>query len=328
MYFAFSKYLIDWVTSKEGCGSLPIISSTTILKKYFPEPDFSDMAFKVFAKAENRILMETDPSYKYYGCTCVQDILDLWSRGATDGTKMHNVFEDFANLVEHDRHNGEESKLFEQLYYDAQFEGYNEKAYFLEFCQKFGITEGKRRFWRTEILFWHDVLHCSGMADGVVYDTETDSYILIDWKRVKGGLKKDPKNPRKPTRELKLGSRAGGLPAFEEFRNTNLHKYSTQLTIYKHLFERTFPDKKISGLYLVVVDSLKLGKPDALEIFEVPLTKYDEAVGQAFVARAREILDAHGDALPSELAYELINFLPPASPEPALSPWSDESMEE
>lgn len=310
-YWLWSPYLSEWVSTKDGCGSANVISTTKVLGDYFPGADFTSMAARIWVNPKNRIAMETDITYKYYGCKSMEDIMNKWSEGATLGTKMHNLFEDLANLVEYDRvHPVNGPSQFKQLFESAEHEDYNEKHYFLEFCEKFGIVEGKRRFWRTEFLMANPVLHISGMIDGLLYDVEDDSYIIIDYKRCKKGLERDPKNPRKQVHELKGNAVGQHLPSFKQLRNHNGNKYGCQLTLYKNLFEYMFPDKRVSGMYLIVVDSLKIGKPGCLDIVEVPLTKYQSCIDEAFAARADHILCAHEDGLPTELIRDLVGYLP------------------
>jgi hypothetical protein len=313
-YWLYSKYLDDWAHTKDGCGSATVISTTTILKEYFISPNFTYKAAKEFNNVENKRRMFNDPTYKYYGCRSVQDILAIWGKGAEAGTKMHAVFEDLANLLEHDRQSPD-SRFFEQLYHDVSMEGYFEKSYFLQFCEEFGVKEGKFRFERTEFLMAHDVLHLSGMIDGLLYDVENDSYVIVDWKRTKVPLQKDPLKPRKQLHELASSGRGQVLPAFMALRNHSGNTYGCQLTLYKHLFEHMFPEKKISGMFLVVVESTKIGKSGAMVITEVPLNKYDTCIEQVFEARARRILADHGDELPEPLLKELVAFLPPPTPE-------------
>jgi len=62
---------------------------------------------------------------------------------------------------------------------------------------------------------------------------------------------------------------------------------------------------------LIVVDSTKIGKQEALVITEVPLDKYQDCIDQLMEARANEILGNYEDALPGALVKELCQFLPP-----------------
>lgn len=310
-YFAYSPFFKQWVTNDEGAGSAPVVSATTILGNYWAPIDFKMMAIKIWNKPENRIKMATDTTYKYFGCTSVDDILAKWSTGSTLGTKMHNHFEDMANILEWARANNDADGSLMALYKNRNVDdGYQEVRYFFDACDALGITEGRRKFWRTEFLMWHDVLHISGMADGILYDEDEDHYIIIDWKRVKGGLKGDPVKG-KPVHLLAASSRGRILPSFEKLRRNDQNKYGCQLTLYKHLFEHMFPDKKIGGMYLVVVDSNKVGKDEALKIHEVPLTKYDQCIEEVFLDRARMVMDTHSNTLPTVLARKVLDFFPP-----------------
>lgn len=309
-YWAFSPYFKEWVTNDSGAGSAPVVSTTTILGNYWAPIDFKKMAINIWNKPENRIKMATDTTYKYFGCKSVDDILAKWSTGSTLGTKMHNHFEDMGNILEWARKHGDVDGSLMALYKNRKVDdGYQEVRYFFEACDQLGITSGKRKFWRTEFLMWHDVLHISGMADGILYDEEQDHYIIIDWKRVGGGLKGDPENG-KPIHMLAESSRGRILPSFQALRKHDTNKYGCQLTLYKHMFEHMFPDKKIGGIFLVVVDSKKVGRDDALKIHEVPLNKYDQCITEVFQHRAKDIMDVHSNSIPMTLARKLLTFFP------------------
>lgn len=371
-YWAYSKYYDDWVSTKDGVGACPLTSTTTILGRFFVM-DMDKIAVDIWNNPKFRLLMETDPSYKYYGCRSIEDIKNIWSRGALEGTKMHANFEDFVNLIEYDKdhpqtysgdpiigisgkvnntkrdeiminavasardykdgHYSENAAMrsykfhlrndtASYLYAQAKLEGYYEKMYLFMFLEKFKLLDPSSgiNFYRTELMLWHEVLHISGMIDGLLYDKNTDTYIIIDWKRCKGGIKgdPDPSNPRtKPVHLLSPGGRGQGLPAFEKLRNHNGNKYGCQLTLYKHMFEH-MTGQKISGMYIIAIDSVKIGKPNALTIHQVPLTKYDECIRQVFEDRARTILANYEDTLDDDHMDALIRYLPddddPGSP--------------
>lgn len=310
-YWAFSPFYKEWVTNDCGAGGPPVVSTTTLLGNYWSPVDFKKLAANIWNKPENRIKMESDITYKYFGCKSVDDILAKWSTGSTLGTKMHNHFEDMGNVVEWARDNGDTDGSLMALYQNRNVDdGYQEVRYFFEACEQLGITSCKRRFWRTEFLMWHSTLHICGMADGILYDPEEDHYVIIDWKRVGGGLKGDPANG-KPVAQLSDASKGRILPEFVGMRKHDTNKYGCQLTLYKHLFEHMFPDKKIGKIYLVVVDSKKVGQDDALKITEVPLTKYDQAIKEVFEHRAKDIMDLHHNAVPIAMARKLMDFFPP-----------------
>lgn len=381
LYWAYSEFYDDWVSTKSGVGACPLESTTTILGKYFVT-DMDKVALDLWNNPKLRLLMETEPTYKYYGCKCIDDIRAIWSKGATEGTRMHENFEDFVNLIEYDKANPpsgcdantfainpiigiskaaatktahkedvllhavsstrsyDESTNYDNvnviknykfhirndtasyLYAQAKLEGYNEKMYLFMFLEKFKLLDPLSgvNFYRTELMMWHNVLHISGMIDALLYDKNTNTYIIVDWKRCKNGVKgdPDPNNKRtKPVHLLSAGGRGQGLPAFENLRNHNGNKYGCQLTLYKHMFEH-MTGEKISGMFLIVVDSTKIGKANALDIQEVPLTKYDECIRQVFENRAREILANYEETLDDDHMNELIKFLPedddPGSP--------------
>ena len=201
------------------------------------------------------------------------------------------------------------------LYAQAKLEGYQEKMYLFMFLEKFKLLDPNSgiNFFRTELLMWHEVLHISGMIDALIYDKNTNTYIIVDWKRCKGGVKGDPDPSNKRTKPVHLlapSGRGQGLPAFEKLRNHNGNKYGCQLTLYKHMFEH-MTGEKVSAMYIIVIDSTKIGKANALDIQEVPLTKYDECIRQVFEDRARNMLARYEDTLDDEHMDELIKYLPP-----------------
>jgi hypothetical protein len=388
-YWAYSKYYEDWICTKKGCGSAPIISTTTILGKHF-HFDREGILSRTWNNPENRLRMELDKNYKYYGCKCIADIELIWSRGAIAGTKMHAEFENLVNLFEKDKDldndsvmnqmapgdkiivnkvlhegpgNGPEGKIsipdlltltgpeelrlvnltkkrrpkkeggpytiinwvintrfswvedsYAKKYNDIFLQGYREKLHLLMFLKQFAINCAKtgKRFYRTELLMWHDVLHLSGTIDGLVYDEVDDSYIIIDWKRCKDGVKGDP-NPNnaraKPIHLLGPASRGTGLPAFEGMRNNDLNKYGCQLTLYKHMFQN-MTGKRISGMFLVVVEHAMLNDVGALSLKEIPLTKYDEAIAQVFELRARDMMTKYSDTMDDTHMDEIIKYFP------------------
>ena len=319
LYWAYSNYYNQMISNDDGCGALPLISATTVLNNYF-HFDRNYLALKIWNDPLKRHAMEYDVTDKYYGCKSIDDVLYIFGDGARQGTEMHGYYEDMANLLEYDKdHPPEEgTKLLQHLYIAEKLEGYYEKAYFYEFVKKFKLDNPASgiRFHRTELLMWNDVLHITGTADGLLYDENDDSYIIVDWKRIKGGVKCDPKNPKKPLHELSASGRGMGLEIFEKMYNNTMNKYGCQLTIYKKLFEY-MTGKRVSGLYIVAIDSNLIGKTtdrygrpiSALKIHEVPLTKYDEAIRQAFEERAREILGKCENTLNDDHMDKLIEII-------------------
>lgn len=360
-YFAYSKFYEQWVTTKDGAGGLPIMSTTSILKEFFHN-SLDAVAFNIWNNEENQLLMKNDPTYRYFGCKSVDDIRKVWLQGAIAGTRMHACFEDMVNILEFDRDNasiitptalfcktsrrqGNNDTLretFDDIYGSGSYESlgdlrsddehfflhrnmslslffgkekdYDERFYFLKFLKSFGMDKYNApiRFYRTELLMWHSVLHISGTIDALLYNESDDSFIIVDWKRVKGGLKCDPKNPRKPVSALSYQSRGLFLPSFKKLRNNSFNKYGCQLTLYKHMFEH-MTGKKVSGMFLVAVDSTKIGKKDAMAIHEVKAEKFNDCIRDVFALRAKDMLDACDDKLDDDHMDELLKYLPPDS---------------
>lgn len=310
-YWARSKYYDDWVSSSEGLGGLPLISATTVLDKYFSFDRYG-IALRIWNNPQKRHAMKYDMTYEYYGCESVEDIVSKWSKGAEEGTKLHAHYEDMANIIEYDKDHppSEGVNLMAHLYEAEKLEGFHEKTYFYEFVKIFKLDDpdSGMRFYRTELLLWHDILHLSGTIDALLYNAKDDSYVIVDWKRCKGGVKGDPLNPKKPVHMLAPAGRGACLPAFEALRNNSMNRYGCQLTLYKKMFEH-MTGKRISGLYLVAIDSKLIGKKQALKIHHVPLTKYDECIRQAFEERAREMLGMCQDTLADEHLDKLIEIV-------------------
>jgi hypothetical protein len=298
-YWAYSPYYEEWLASDTGS----LISTTTILKEYWPD-NFSFIARKKWNDKEARIRMRTDPTYEFFGCGTFEEVRERFGLEArTLGTKMHALYEDMANLLEYDRvHAGAQTLI---MYEDALREGLYEKKYFFDFVFAFNLAgEGAtRRFYRTEFMMWHPDLQITGTIDALIYDEVQKGFIIVDWKRCAGGVKGDPKNPKLRVDQLSPGGRGQKLVEFERLRMNKENQYGCQLTLYKHMFER-ITGQRVIGLYIVAIDSGKLGQEDAMRIIEIPLTKFDPAIKAVFRERAHTLLqdeeklsEEHFDAL-------------------------------
>ena len=309
-----SSYLEDWVTNEVGCGSAPIVSTTTILKGFFFD-SFSMLAAKLWNNQGNRIRMANDPTYKYFGCKSVDDIRAVWNKGAEAGTLMHNRFESYCNHLQYALDHPEQGVTLDDICHRATQLGCEEARYFRQFVKQFRLDDpdGDYELLRTEVLLFHDVLHISGAADLLLRDKRDDSLVICDWKRVKGSVQGDPKNPRKPVHLLSERSRGLILPAMMQLRNNSFNKYGLQQTMYRNLVQR-LTGKVVSAMYLVVIDSLKIGNPDALKVMPIPLDKFQPAIDQVFQWRANEILTTHHDTLPDDLFTALLKYIPPRVP--------------
>ena len=306
IYTAFNPFVHEFIKSRVVWnGVAPLISTTEFIGTFFPKVDFGALAIRTWNSVSRRIEMEMDVESKYKGCTSVKDIEAVWSQGRILGTKMHEQFEDLSNLFQYEKDNFD--KPIERLIGNTAI--FPERRHFFEYLDYFEMQYGKHEFFRSELLFYDPIIHLSGCADTILYKPEDDTYVITDFKRMKTKLKRDPLRSKKSVKELGPGSKGKLLPAFKNVRNNACNKYGIQLTLYKHLFERMNPGKKISGLYLVVVSADKIGTDDALEIINIPLTKFDSCIRQAFRYRAEHLLatshmylpKAWGDAIGKEL---------------------------
>ncbi|GBG29585.1 Hypothetical Protein FCC1311_058062 [Hondaea fermentalgiana] len=283
-------------------SSLPtLVSTTALIKNHFAEVNFKFIAVRVYASNARKRPEERDPRYE--GCQSPEDVMAVWNEGARLGTLMHARFEALGNLFEYDREfggiAGPLGGFVSQAYIDevsaSSQEPFRELVYFQQFCERLGLHDGSRRFFRTEYSMFHPELHLCGMIDGLLVD-KNGRYTIIDYKRTRGGLKYPPANPRRATRELGESSRGKGHPELCDLRNVSSVKYGLQMSIYRRFFERMHPGKKVVDMLLVVVDSTRIGANDALEVVSVPPTKYDAAVDAIFSLRAQVMLQ-HADKL-------------------------------
>lgn len=261
VYYIFNEYLGDYVSKYNGYGMMKLDSVTTILGQFF-KSTFEDLSISWWNNPDIRKRM-SDPHHPTYGkyaaCKSPADIRDVWAEGARLGTKMHNHFEDLGNLLEYDR---DHEKYHYMDYVKEHMKDYIEYKFFKRFSNYFGLETGKHKIWRTEFRMFFQELNIAGTIDGLLYDPATDTYKIYDYKRAKGGVKCPPKNPKKPVHKLSEGGRGRKLPSFQCTRSCTLYKYGIQLSLYRRMFENMFPGKKISGLYLIVVDSAKIDKDD------------------------------------------------------------------
>ncbi len=308
-YNAFNPFVQEFIPSKvEWNNILPMKSATEFLGQFFPSVDFKHLALKTWNNIEKRIEMEMDVESRYSGCKSVEDIQKVWGQGAILGTEMHARYEDLSNLFQYEKDNHD--KPIEKIVENTT--NFPERSYFFEYLDYFQMQYGKHEFFRSELLFYDPILHLSGCADTILYKPEDGTYVITDFKRVKTKLPRDPVRPKKSIKDIGPGSKGQLLPAFKKVRNNASNKYGIQLTLYKHLFQRMHPKKKVSALYLIVVRADKIGTDQALEIINIPLTKFDSCIKQAFRYRAEQMLaTSHvhlpknwGDALGKELYVE------------------------
>jgi hypothetical protein len=267
---------------------LPVISASKMIDQVFMPIDLDPIAQKIY-NSDTFKNEKNNREYKYYGCNSVEDIKNLWNEGCKAGTKMHETFEVLSNLRAYELANNLPPKLLTNYY--NKFDNPTAEGYIFEIiCERLHINCGHCVFYRSEMRMFYDLLNIAGTADTVLYDTKRGGYILTDFKRLGKGLEFPPANPRKNVRDMAPSSRGTLLPFFENQRNINSVRYGVQLSIYKRLFELTNPDKKVIGLILIVINTPKIGQPDPVDFFEVPIDQYSRGVDEMLSLRAKTIL--------------------------------------
>jgi len=305
---------------------LPQIVSTTVIKKLYFQPFHRDFIARRTLNGKTFSDRRHDPTYKYFGCRSIDDILRVWEDAMYKGTIMHAAFEDLANLVEMERRTGPPGERLFALdgegrllkpgtrrsiwKYVRQLRNLPEIRYFFEFCKRMRMhVSGPTRFvfFRTELSMWNEVLHLSGTIDALLYDTKAKHFIIADWKRVTGGIKVDPVGG-KPAHLISPGSRGLRLPFFMNLRSNSYNEYAFQTTVYRHMFE-TMTGQPVGDLLLVAVDSTKIGQRDALEIHAIRHDYMDEGYRGAAAERAQDMLDNFEATLSEEHKDELKKYL-------------------
>ena len=84
-----------------------------------------------------------------------------------------------------------------------------------------------------EVIIYREELKISGTIDLLLFDKNSDSYIIMDWKTSK---KIDTKSYR---------NKRGVLPATSDIADTKFNHYALQLSLYRYLLE-TYYGLKIS----------------------------------------------------------------------------------
>ena len=127
-YTAMSRHYGE-VNSKQCDGSLPLISTTSILKDYFPSFEHKKVLIAT------RVLNSKNPDPKYNGCKTLEDVYSIWEKSATYGSAMHALFEDLCNIYQWEVDSDQGGLPLFNSYMD----GTKEKMYFQCFLEDFGF---------------------------------------------------------------------------------------------------------------------------------------------------------------------------------------------
>lgn len=313
VYYARSPFTKNqWITSNDGAGiALPLISTTTIYKRYQYD-GFQARAVRTWNDPAARLRMETDSTYQYFGCKSVEDILNKQSEPARRGTELHNIFEDLCNLFAYDMDHPDNGVMC-RTYADLRLSNYPAAMYFQMFIVKFGLADPESgiELFRTELRVWDPVLHISGSIDVILYDRKNDSYIICDWKTSKKRLGAANPASGMPIEQLSQYSKGKDLESFKLLRNNDMNKYSIQQHVYMRMFEN-LTGRRVSAVYLVCIQTSKIGSPDAFRVVPVPI-EADGAMGEHYLWCVDEMFQARAGEMLSQcnatLTDEHINAL-------------------
>lgn len=181
-----------------------LISTTTLLKKYFSEFDAS-FAIKNIMKSQRYF---DDEEYIYYRLNSEQ-IKSIWntigSNAARNGTYYHLQIEKYYNGEVADFTNDLLHGCFRQFDRDITARGY------IPF--------------RTEMLMFHNEAKITGSADMLFQHRETKKLLLVDWKFIK---------------KLAMTSKTKAKETLSHLDDTTLVKYSMQLSVYRYILETEY----------------------------------------------------------------------------------------
>ncbi|MBI44967.1 MAG: hypothetical protein CMG66_02230 [Candidatus Marinimicrobia bacterium] len=178
---------------------LEFISATTFVSQFFEKFDAEKVAKKLVAS-----------SPKYMGMS-VEDLLQIWKDSADYGTLVHEQLEN---------HILDKSELTEP----KAIQG-------MKWLNKFKMKSNFEIY--PEVIIYSEELKISGTIDLLLFDKNSDSYIIMDWKTSK---KIDTKSYR---------NKRGVLPATSDIADTKFNHYALQLSLYRYLLE-TYYGLKIS----------------------------------------------------------------------------------
>ena len=195
---------------------LEFISATTFISQFFEKFEAEKIAKK---------LVSVSP--KYMGMS-VEDVLAMWRESANHGTIVHEELEE---------HILNQSELKEP----KAIQGMN-------WLNKYKMKSDFKVY--PEVIIYSEELGISGTIDLLLFDKNSNNYIIMDWKTSK---KIDTKSYR---------NKRGILPASSNIADTKFNHYALQLSLYRYLLEEYYnieitqhlilhlKDEKCEGLHV------------------------------------------------------------------------------
>lgn len=176
-------------------------SVTEIVGDYF-EPFNKDA---VAAK-----LVKSHPKYRMMS---VKDLISIWDAKRDFGTKIHNEIDACLN-------NSDYPDKLDLYQYDVK------TRYALDWLKKHDLKYDLDVY--SEIIVYSSEVNIAGSIDILLYNKNTDSYAIIDWKTTKKIDTKSFKNKK------------GTHPITEKLPDCKFVHYSFQLSFYRYILEKYY----------------------------------------------------------------------------------------
>lgn len=179
------------------------MSSTTLIKKFFPSFDKDRATRYIFASKRH----QNDETYKYYKMS-KDEIIKSWAdkgtKSAAIGTYNHLQLELYYNGLDYDRTIPEINMFMDFVdSLDPNWEPY-----------------------RTEMLIFHPILRVTGSVDMIYRDKSDGKLIMVDWKFCKSIGKSK--------------SNGVGIGKLSHLNNDKYYHYALQLNLYKRILEEIY----------------------------------------------------------------------------------------
>ncbi len=187
-------------------------SCTAFIGQFFPKFDQQATAEK---------LVNT-PKYQHQ---TVDEILATWQQSADFGTQVHEEIERaiLATADQTPLQTPADTRESEIPTPEIETE---QAQYALNWIARY--LPKSRYIIQPELMIFSEPLGLAGTIDLLAFDTQTDRYIIVDWKT------------NKTIRKQSYQGATGNHPASAHLMDCNYIKYSLQLSLYRYLLETTY----------------------------------------------------------------------------------------
>lgn len=119
----------------------------------------------------------------------------------------------------------------------------------------------------SELRLYSTTLKLAGTVDLLLYNTNTNKFIIGDWKSNEDIHKKENGFFTEP---------------FNNIKNTKLNSYMLQLNFYKHCFEEMFSDCNVEGLWVIWLNETN-DNYKKIELDIIDICSYNKQVSKVYV---------------------------------------------